>query len=51
MPVEFDGLLEKERKVIEVKGTNEAVKEVVMREVGRLRGETKGVEGAMGASV
>lgn len=43
--------MEKERKVIDVKGTNEAVKDVVMREVGKLRGEIKGVEGATGASI
>lgn len=43
MPKEFDGLLEKERKVIDVKGTPEAVKEVVIREVGELmkKGQTK----------
>lgn len=36
LPKEFHGLLDKERKVIDVKGTPEAVKEVVVREVGEL---------------
>lgn len=37
LPKEFIGLLDKPRKVIGVKGTSNAVKEVVVREVGDLR--------------
>ncbi|KAI5479406.1 hypothetical protein MNV49_003550 [Pseudohyphozyma bogoriensis] len=38
LPKEFEGLLDKPRKVIDVKGSPEAVKEVVSREVEKLRG-------------
>lgn len=47
MPKEFEGLLEKERKVIDVKGTEEAVKEVVIREVGKLRSAAAGGNNAV----
>ena len=40
MPPEFDGLLEKKRRIIECEGTPEAVKAIVSREVHRMRGET-----------
>ncbi|KAM0749173.1 tryptophan synthase beta subunit-like PLP-dependent enzyme [Meredithblackwellia eburnea MCA 4105] len=38
MPKEFDGLIEKERRVIDVKGDSEEVKKVVIREVAKLEG-------------
>lgn len=45
MPKEFEGLLDLPRRMIDVKNSNEAVKEVVAREVGRLLGAIKPVEG------
>ncbi|KDE04637.1 threonine synthase [Microbotryum lychnidis-dioicae p1A1 Lamole] len=37
LPEEFEGLLEKERRVIDVKGTKQAVQEVVIEQVRKLR--------------
>lgn len=51
MPKEFEGLLEKERRVIDVKGNEGSVKEVVVREVGKLTEAKKGSVGGEGASL
>jgi threonine synthase len=41
LPKEFEGLLDRERRVIECKATPEAIKEIVAREVKKLGFETK----------
>lgn len=45
LPTEFIGLLDLPRRMFDCKNSNEAVKDVIKREVGRLVGLIKPVEG------
>ena len=49
LPVEFEGLLEKERRVIDVKGTDpKLTKEVVIEQVQKLFGKNVRMDGKKG---
>jgi len=51
LPKEFEGLLDKPRRVLDCKNDPEAVKKIVKEEVAKLVGEIKPVKGVNGASV
>jgi len=51
LPKEFEGLLDKPRRVLDCKNDPEAVKKIVKEQVAKLVGEVKPVNGVNGASV
>ncbi|GAA5955970.1 hypothetical protein JCM3765_000057 [Sporobolomyces pararoseus] len=51
LPKEFEGLLDKPRRVLDCQNDPEAVKKIVKEQVARLVGEVAPVQGANGASV